>query len=192
MEDSNIEKTPLNICYGVAICGPMCAGKTALANNISRKLADIGFKSGVFSFATSLKRIAKKIQQTDTKNRKLLQTLAEGIKDEFGSNIFALNILKQIKAASAKIAVIDDLRFNTELYELLNDTDRKWIIIRLKITKGLQKERLKQTYPDSYKKHIERLNHVSEQEFKKFNVDFDLLADVSLDVNSSKIIEYIL
>ena len=67
--------------------------------------------------------------------------------------------------------IIDDLRFENEINYL---KEHGFTIIRLNIPDNIRIERIKNTYPNTYEEHIKGMNHNSEQEIKKLNVDLDL------------------
>ena len=55
--------------------------------------------------------------------------------------------------------IVDDIRYENELVALKK---RGFIIIYLGIDKETQLKRLQATYPDTWKEHVENINHQSE------------------------------
>ena len=67
--------------------------------------------------------------------------------------------------------VIDDLRYPNEL-EMLRKYN--FTIIKLCISRSLQTERLKITYPKTYKEHLERLDHKPESYYNIMAFDKEI------------------
>lgn len=150
--------------FRIAICGKMGAGKSYLAKQLAKK-----YNLDIYSFGEKLKEIARELCGMTTKDRKLLQTLADKMK-EIDYDIWAKYLLRKI--GNSQHVVIDDLRFENE-YKLLKENG--FIIIRLGMSKELQLERLKQTYGENSEQHIKCRNHNSESDktLNSFEVDYD-------------------
>lgn len=169
---------------GIAICGGMCSGKSFLAKKLK--------SNKIYSFADNLKKLVSYISDNDDiKNRILLQQIGEGAKSTFGDNFWAQQLIKQIISENKNIVIIDDLRFNVELETLMSDNTRKWLIVRLDISSKMQFERIKKLYKN-YKNHINGLSHISENEYKKFNVDLSIDCTLHIDQMVKMVYEEIL
>ena len=122
----------------IAILGKMCSGKTTISNFIIdylKNYENINLKK--VSFATKVYDIAYDL--FDMKNK----------------DIWIKYILKN----NSDNIIIDDLRYPNELRALKKEN---FIIIKLDLDKDSQLERLKKCYPDSFKDHINNMNHESE------------------------------
>lgn len=153
----------------VAICGGMCSGKTTLSKYISKE-----FNLETFSFADAVKMYASQIFDMQHKDRRLIQDFAEKLK-EIDPDIWIKILDKKIK--NIDNIVIDDLRFKNE-YKYLRKNG--FTIIRINIELIEQLKRLKNTYPDTWKEHADRLTHTSEVQRTYFNVDADFVSNNSL------------
>jgi len=138
----------------IAIIGKMCAGKSTISNKIIDyyKKRDIIIKKR--SFSEPIYHIAKTIFGMKKKNRKLLQQIGTKIR-EINKNVFVDYIINDI----SENTIIDDCRFINELNALYK---AGFTIIKINIPKDIQKERIIKTYPETWKNHIENLNHQSE------------------------------
>ena len=65
--------------------------------------------------------------------------------------------------------IIDDLRYPNELDMLKR---YNFTVIKLNINREFQIERIKKTYPKTFKAHIVRLGHNSESSYEKLNCDY--------------------
>lgn len=154
----------------IAIAGNVCSGKTTLVNQLISYYPHYIKKS----FADKIKEIAKELFNMKQKDRKLLQQIGTNLKliDEEVWINYALN-------SSYNYIIIDDLRFENEAKKL---KENGWIIIKLNISKELQVERIKKTYPNTWLHHIGYLNHESEQEFD----NLDKYTDLKIEVDDCK------
>lgn len=156
----------------IAITGPMCSGKTFISTHLSEE-----YKLTKYSFAKKLKEIAIDLFGMDpaevNKDRNLLQTLGDKMK-EIDPDVWVKYLLREMNVEFNDNIIIDDLRFKNELKYL---KENKFIIIRLNVDRKTQEQRLKSKYPNSYKKHIERLNHISENDLSDTDVDFEIDSD---------------
>lgn len=160
----------------IALCGKMGSGKSTIADLLNDE-----FDFVTISFGYGVKKIAKDLFNMKNKNRNLLQTLAEKIK-EIDSDIWIKYALKDID--NIKNIVIDDLRFPNELEYLKK---HGFTIIRINISREEQIKRLKNKYKN-YDDHINGDNHCSESFIEKFNVDYEFNSDDKLYKNILKII----
>lgn len=158
----------------IAICGKICSGKSTLADALAEN-----FNLRKISFATPVKMYAQEIFGMKHKDRELIQDFAEKIK-EINPNVW-VEYLDRLISETEDDIIIDDLRFVNE-YEYLKT--KGFFIIRINIEMIDQIRRIKKTYPNTWRSHIDRLNHVSEIDRTLFNVDLDV-------VSSYKMIEYV-
>ena len=135
----------------IAIVGNICSGKTTLANTLSKR-----YNLQRIAFADSVKYYVKDIFNVEYKDRKLIQDFAEKMR-EIDQDIWVKKVEDKIK--DKEDIVIDDLRFLNE-YKMLKDNN--FFIVKLKISKETQIQRINQLYRENAKEHIERLNHISE------------------------------
>ena len=135
----------------IAIIGNICSGKTTLANTLSKR-----YNLQRIAFADSVKYYVKDIFKVNHKDRKLIQDFAEKMR-EIDKDIWVKKV--QDKIQNKENIVIDDLRFLNE-YKMLKT--HNFFIVKLKISKETQIQRIKQLYVQDAEEHIERLNHISE------------------------------
>jgi len=134
----------------IAIHGPMCSGKTTIANMIIRM--DSRYQR--YSYGQKIKDIASELFGMDYKDRTLLITIADAMK-KINPNVWINYVKKQTDKRDH--CVIDDLRFQNELDSLTG-----WKIICLKVPLEERIKRIKQLYPQDYDNHIQNMNHNSE------------------------------
>ena len=139
-----------------AITGPMCSGKSTIAN----LLKTLNKELEIYSFGKKIKDIAHELFNMDgnLKDRTLLINIADKMRD-IDPDIWAKYIIKQTN--KKEHCIIDDLRFQNEL-DLLEE-DGEWIYIIININVVTRLNRLKQLYPDNYNDHIKNMNHLSEK-----------------------------
>ncbi len=145
----------------IAFAGPMASGKSTLANIISQK-----YNCKVHSFANPIKQIAKDTFGMITKDRKLLQIIGmtgRALDPNTWTNQLIQNISKHDNAC------IDDLRFENECRIL---KENNFIIIYLDIPKNIRIQRIIEIYKDQADKHIDAMQHISEQETCKPYADY--------------------
>ena len=158
----------------IAITGNICSGKTTLANKLSEH-----YNLKIYSFASNVKKYATEIFDMKYKDRKLIQDFAEKLK-EIDNDIWIKLLDKEINGLDN--IIIDDLRFQNELDYLKS---QNFFIIKIKITKEEQIERIKKLYKDNYQEHIDRLEHISELNNLKSDIE---VTDTSTIVNFTNII----
>lgn len=134
----------------IAIYGPMCSGKTTVANI----LQETDKRYSIYSFGQKIKDIAKELFQMEGKDRSLLINIADKMR-EIDEDVWAKYIINKTK--DKEYCIIDDLRFQNEL-NYLND----WIIISLTTPYETRINRIKGIYKEDYKDHIKNMQHKSE------------------------------
>ena len=143
----------------IAIYGPMCSGKSTVANIINEH--DNRYK--IYSFGQKIKDLAVELFDMEGKNRSLLITIADKMRD-IDKDIWVKYIMKQVKDKDN--CIIDDLRFQNELNYL-----EDWKIICLTTPDNIRIDRIKKLYPDSYEDHIKNMSHLSETDTLKLPKD---------------------
>ena len=91
------------------------------------------------------------------KDRELLITFANSMRD-IDPNVWIRQVLKETK--DKENCIIDDVRYQNEVNALIHDG---WKIIQLQVSPDIQKRRIMKTYPDNYQEHLNKVNHLSEQ-----------------------------
>ena len=148
----------------IGISGPMCSGKTTIANLIRELNPDYS----IYSFGGKIKELAKDLfDMNKTKDRSLLINIANKMKD-IDKDVWIKYILKE--CLNEKNCIIDDLRFENELEYLKKDQNDLWYFIVLQIPKEIRIQRIKELYPENYEDHIKNMNDISE----KGLIDFPL------------------
>ena len=161
----------------IAITGKMCSGKTYIADYLIEK-----YNLTKFSFASEVKNIASELFNMENKDRKLLQTVADKMKD-IDKDVWVKYTLKLI--GEKQNVVIDDLRFKNELKYL---RENGFITIRINISNEEQESRLSKKYPDTYNEHLSRRNHNSEIDIENLEVDYEFNSDENLINNINKLL----
>ena len=115
----------------IAIYGPMCSGKTTVANIIK----ELNSNYKIFSFGKKIKELAKELFDMNGKNRSLLINIADKMR-EIDEDVWAKYVMKQTE--DEEFCVIDDLRFQNELNYL-----NGWKIICLTTNESTRLERIK-------------------------------------------------
>jgi len=161
----------------IAISGPMCSGKTTVANIIK----ETNDNYNIYSFGQKIKDIARELFNMDksVKDRSLLINIADKMRD-IDPDVWAKYIINQTKNKTH--CIIDDLRFQNELNILENDDN--WIYIVLLTDEKVRLNRLKSLYPNNYNDHIKNMTHLSEQgqlRFKNNKKTLYLNSNDSLD-----------
>ena len=161
----------------IAISGPMCSGKTTIANMLKNQLIN----ADIYSFGKKVKDVAYDLfnMNKNIKDRTLLINIADKMR-EIDEDIWAKYIINKI--SDKNNCIIDDLRFQNELDIL--EKDNNWIYIVLNIDNKIRLDRLKKLYPNNYLDHIKNMGHLSEQcdlHFYNNNRVLYLNSDDSLD-----------
>lgn len=157
----------------IAISGPMCSGKTTVANLICELYPE--YK--IFSFGKKIKEIAKDLfHMGEVKDRSLLISIANSMKS-IDENVWINYIINECK--DEKHCLIDDLRFKNELNELKKDN---WYFIVLQVDYDTRVQRIKNLYPNNYEDHIKNMKDISERGL----IDFSLDRTLYINTNSSK------
>ena len=157
----------------IAIYGPMCSGKTTVANIIQ----STDQRYSIYSFGQKIKDYATELFNMEKKDRSLLIAIGSKMR-EIDEDIWVKYIMKQTK--DKNFCIIDDLRFQNEL-NYLSD----WKIISLTTPKEERIKRLKQKYPENYQDHISNMNHKSETDNLKLPENTFYL-DTSIEMNELK------
>jgi hypothetical protein len=157
----------------IAFAGPMCVGKTFLANIL---VEEYGYTKQ--AFASVLKNVVGQLYGPMTKDdggRKLLQEFAEDLK-KWDPQLFITHLLRQsegyledyIVTGDPKdhLLVVDDLRYLTE-YEALKKNG--YTIIGIGCSESVRMDRILKLYPDTT---MERFTHASETEWKQMDMDY--------------------
>lgn len=150
----------------VAFAGPMCSGKTTLANVL---VEDFGYTKA--NFAGLLKRTVETLYgvvNKDNEGRRILQEFADDLK-KWDPYLFTTHLLLEIDGYikdGIDLIVIDDLRFKHE-YEALKKNG--FIIIGVACREDERLRRIFSLYPDTDEK---RFLHPSEFGWKEMNMDY--------------------
>ena len=147
----------------IAICGPICSGKTYLSDYLSKH-----YNLEKYSFGDKVKDIATDLYKMDYKDRPLLQTISDKMK-EIDPDIWAKYIVRKIK--NVDNIIIDDLRFVNEARYL---QELGFTIIKLTIDPDTQRDRIMRKYIQHYQIHLDNLQHNSEQDYNNIKVDYTL------------------
>lgn len=137
----------------IAIIGKMCSGKSTIAQIIM----DHDSSYQTFSFGGAVKKYAKEIFNMQGKDRSLLINFANKMR-EIDKDVWVRPVIEESRMFEN--CIVDDVRYQNELDALVNDN---WIIIMLNISKDLQEERIRETYPENYEDHLKNTNHLSEK-----------------------------
>ena len=158
----------------IAIYGPMCSGKTTVANIIK----ELNSNYKIFSFGKKIKEITRDLFYMDGKNRSLLINIADKMR-EIDEDVWAKYIIKQTK--NEDFCVIDDLRFQNELNYL-----NGWKIICLTTYDDVRIERIKNIYPENYDDHIKNMKHISENDTLIFPKKDTFYIDTNIELSELK------
>jgi cytidylate kinase len=170
-----------------AISGKIASGKTSLALEMKDFLSKT-YKTKVFSFSSPIKKIAYECFSMSTdpnlKDRKLLQDIGQFLK-QIDKNVWVKAFLNEVNKIEKTVDYIicDDLRFKNEAISLKNDGFK---LIRLNINEESQIERLKKTYPKTWKQHSDKSKNISEIDLDEYK-DFDLIVNIITDCPESKV-----
>ena len=114
----------------------------------------------------------------NNKPRKLIQDFAENMKI-LDNDVWIKLLKKDMNKDMNKDIFVGDVRFYNE-YQMLKDLG--FIFIKLDINKDLQIERIKNTYPNNYQEHLERLEHISEININNFKYDYNIDVNNDLEI----------
>ena len=166
----------------IALCGKMCSGKSFVSSN----LVNDGYVR--IGFGDPVKKYCTEIFNLKNKDRKLIQSFAQKIK-EINPDVwidYLDNQLNYDPQYYQKNILIDDLRFPNE-YQYLRKNN--FTIIKLIIDDQMQKERLRKTYPENFKNHMESISDVSESYIDSIQADFVIEIDKNNEKHTLEIIE---
>ena len=130
----------------IALKGKNGSGKSTVAAMLAKKLDEKGISNKVLSFAEPLKKIVNltynKVNWENRMAKELyrdkLEDLANAIKSAFSTNVFATEVLNQIKDYNYQVTrgdiwetkpsfvIVSDLRFTSEHFALANSIDNDW------------------------------------------------------------------
>ena len=180
----------------IAISGKMASGKSTATSIIGECIAgaieEIGEDELVpneirdrfkkmelkeIAFADLLKHVCVVERQMKTKNRKMLQSVADEMRSD-DERVFITEVENHLNTLhSLTHVIISDVRFKNELEFLKKKGFR---IIRLKVSEEDQIARVKQEYGEDAEKHLNCKNHISEIDLDDVNDDkFDVIIDTS-------------
>lgn len=151
----------------IAFSGKMYSGKTTCSNILKQMYPD----AFITSFSARLKELATELFDMQTKDRNLLITLGEKMR-EIDEDVWVKQALKACNKYD--ISIIDDVRHLNE-YTILKQNG--WKIIRLNITKDLQEKRLVNNYADATH-YLQNRSNLTETELDHIT-DFDLVIDIN-------------
>lgn len=155
-----------------AIYGPMCSGKTTIANLIYEQNNDYE----IFSFGGKIKELAKELFNMKDKDRSLIINIASKLR-EIDEDVWAKYVINQTK--DKEFCIIDDLRFQNEL-NYLDD----WKIICLTTPLNVRLERLKGLY-NNHEDHVKNMKHKSETDTLNLPED-TIYIDTSIEYDTLK------
>lgn len=167
----------------IAISGKMCAGKSFITNALMKYFNNnIKKNFNKISFADDVYYIARNMFGMTEKNRVLLTSIATKMR-EIDNDVWAKSTILRVN--KLENVIIDDLRFLNELQLLKKN---KFFLIRINISKELQLQRLKKTYPNTYQQHLEKINHQSEIALDNIPIkNFDLVFNINSKEDSINI-----
>tara|TARA_B110000495_G_C23005341_1_gene593844 strand:- start:939 stop:1442 length:504 start_codon:yes stop_codon:yes gene_type:complete len=157
----------------IAIYGPMCSGKTTVADIIK----EINPNYEIFSFGGKIKELAKDLFDMRNKDRTLLITIADKMR-EIDKDVWAKYVLNQTR--DNEYCIIDDLRFQNEL-NYLDD----WKIICLTTSLEERIIRLRKIYPENFNDHLKNMSHISETDKLKLPENTEYI-DTNIDIKVLK------
>ena len=166
----------------IAIIGKMCSGKSTIA----QIMMDHDNSYQIFSFGGAVKKYAKEIFNMQGKDRSLLINFANKMRD-IDENVWVRPVIEESRLFDN--CIVDDVRYQNELDALVNDN---WIVIKLNISKGLQEERIRETYPENYEDHLKNINHLSEKNDFNFKSGYPHLMINSDDYTKKSLKELII
>ena len=121
----------------------------------------ISFIYKTFIFGGAVKKYAKEIFNMQGKDRSLLINFANKMR-EIDKDVWIRPVIEESRLFEN--CIVDDVRYQNELDALVNDN---WIIIILNISRELQEERIRETYPENYELIIGKIEIIYQ---KKMNL----------------------
>ena len=158
----------------IAIYGPMCSGKTTVAE-IIKELDD---RYEIYSFGKKIKELASELFDMQGKDRSLLINIADKMRS-IDKDVWTKYLVKQ--TSESEFCLIDDLRHQNELDDL-----EGWKIICLITSEEVRIQRLKELYPENYEDHIRNMTHTSETDKLNFNEKETIYLDTNTDYETLK------
>ena len=174
----------------IAICGYIASGKSTLAQYLSQK-----FNGTVVSFGTPVKLHISELfsldflikfynlpkDTTTYKPRKLYQYYGCMMRN-FDPDVFVRYLFNHLP--SNNTIIIDDLR---RMNEYLECKRHNFIVIKLKVSKEVQEERIKKIY-ENYQEQLDSLNNEAESEIDIVPADFEVESN---EETIPKVLEYL-
>ena len=150
----------------IAFCGRLASGKTTAANIVQGLIPE----TKRLSFAARIKELATELYGMDpnVKDRALLQDLGQKLR-EIDSDVWCNVVINKVPNFSS--IVIDDLRFPNEWKAL---KENGFVIVKLWIDRDTQIKRIKETYPDTWTEHVDRLENISETALDNYKADYNI------------------
>jgi adenylate kinase family enzyme len=161
----------------IAIFGPLCSGKSTLANHISCYMEKKYYQEVTkVSFGEMIYEIAYKLFDMKKKDRKLLQDIGRKMRD-IDEDIFTKYTMRKIAEMGPESHIlIEDARLLSEFHAL---KEAGFYFVYLMISREKQIERIKKTYPDTWESHVANLEHSSETEMRNLPLnEFHLVVHV--------------
>ena len=137
----------------VAFIGKICSGKTWCVDYLNKKSGGAFY---ITRFAKMVKKIAHELFFMKGKDRHLLQQIGTKMR-EINPDVYANYVINECRGR--EYCLLDDARYVNEIDALKKDG---WILIKLDISRKLQRKRILKCYPDTYEEHLTRLSHDSE------------------------------
>ena len=134
----------------IAINGPMCSGKSTIANIIKEH----DDRYSIYSFGGRVKELAFELFGMRNKDRSLLINIASKMR-EIDEDVWAKCVVSKTK--DKEYCIVDDLRFQNELDHL-----KGWTIISLTTPTEIRVQRIKAIYKHNYEDHLKNMTHASE------------------------------
>lgn len=142
----------------IAIAGKMGSGKSYVASQIMNRFP--GFYKT--SFAKKIKEIAQDLFQMREKDRTLLITIAETMK-QIDSEVWIRQVTGEVEEKSS--VILDDLRFHNEYRKL---KEEGWFIVLVRESNDVRMKRLEKLYPETITSHISSMNSHTENEVSEY------------------------
>lgn len=169
----------------IALVGEMCAGKTTMSNHIIKWYkSKYDLTLNKTSFAEKIYELAYQLFGMKEKDRKLLQDIGTKFR-EIDNNVWINYTVNKYD----NNVIIDDGRYPNEIERLSKEG---FIIIKINISKELQKDRIKKLYVNTWEQHIKNMSHSSETSISKINNKyFDLEVNAGDETVLDKVVKFL-